>query len=215
MPSYRRDRPERRGPPSRSGPAREEEEEQEERPRSFLRRPPGERDPSTPAPRPAERRSWSDFIVPESEKADPGFDYSRVWSIWEPGRGRGRESAAPPPPRRSESYQARTQSERPVVDPSLWFDQGRIWNAVQTVRADSRFHPGRAVAIMQLPIPASNETTRQENLSRMFGVARAGLSAFLEDLAYAINYGKPREIPGRVRFGPDSKGFYWLWYDEQ
>lgn len=212
MPSYRRDRPERRGPPPRPHHAHAEEEA-EEAPRSFLRRPPGQRDPSSP-PRPAERGSWSDFIVPESEKADPHFSYSRVWSVWEPGRGRGRESAAPPPPPRSESYQARTQSERPVVDPELWFNQGRIWNAVQTVRADSRFHPGRAIAIMQLPIPASSEATRQENLSRMFGMAVAELPIFLDDLTYAINHGKPREIPGRVRFGPDSKGFYWLWYDE-
>lgn len=213
MPSYRKDRPERRGPPPRPHHAHAEEEA-EEAPRSFLRRPPGERDPSAPAPRPAERGSWSDFIVPESEKADPNFSYSRVWSVWEPGRGRGRESAAPPPPPRSESYQARTQGERPVVDPELWFNQGRIWNAVQTVRADSRFRPGRAIAVVQLPIPSSSEATRQENLSRMFGVAVAQLPAFLDDLTYAINHGKPREIPGRIKFGPDDKGFYWLWYTE-
>lgn len=228
MPSYRKDRPSRPGPSEHRGPPERreaEEEEREERPRSFRSssfvRPGFE----PMAPRPAERRSWSDFVVPASEKADPNYKYSRVFTIFAPG-GRaaaGPERQAPPPPRQERSQ----RSAPPEVDPSVWFDQSRIWNAVQTVRQDSRFRVGSPVAVVQVSNPIPDDQKRAEEMIRFFRIPRQDveryqpsqywpglLNPFLDELAYAINYAKPREIPGTIRFQKAPDGSMWMAYQE-
>lgn len=227
MPSYRKDKPERRGSiPQRP---RSSEGEEERRPRpSFIR----ERESSRPGYQelpPRQERDWTEFVVPESERADPNFQYSRIFDIFAPGR-RGSPPPPPPPreaPPRAESQRAARPTEPPAVDPSRWFDQGRIWNAVHAAREDRRYRPGYPVAIVQVSPPIPDDARRAEELIRFFGVpaSDAGrfrgqelwtrlLNPFLEELTYGLNYGKPREIPGGVKFQKAPDGSFWLAYTE-
>jgi hypothetical protein len=234
MPSFRKDRPERRGPPGRSH--REEPEESEERsrpgpgPSSFLRRPEGMRPSYESAPRVPDRsRDWTDFIVPASEKADPNFKYSKVFDVFAPSnRGRGQSMPPPPPPpREGPREERRPGNAAPSVSPANWFDMNRVWAAVQTVKADQRFRPGSPVAVVQISNPSSDEERRARDLIRFFGIPPTDahrfhgpelwtklLSPFLDELAYAINYEKPREIPGKVKFQVGNDGSFWLAYTE-
>jgi len=175
-------------------------------------------------------KDWTEFVVPESERADPNFQYSRIFDIFVPGRGRG--SAPPPPPReappRAEGQRpARGANEPPVVDPSRWFDQNRIWSAVQAAREDRRYRPGYPVAIVQVSSPIPDDVRRAEELIRFFGVPASDasrfrgqelwtrlLNPFLDELTYGINYGKPRGIPGGVKFQKAPDGSFWLAYTE-
>lgn len=238
MPSYRRDRPERpAGRPSArpsarpSGPfervRREEPEEEGEQPRGFRAAYPRSELPS----RPVERRSWSDFIVPESEKRDPNFQYSRIFDIFAPGSRRAGPSAREPqrdyqasPPPRAEQ---RRRSGPPEVDPSVWFDLNRIWGAVKTVRQDPRFRVGSPVAVVQVSNPIPDDIRRAEEMIKFFRIPRQDvekfqpseywsklLNPFLEELAYSINDAKPVQFPGSIRFQKAGDGSMWMAYQE-
>jgi predicted methyltransferase len=113
------------------------------------------------------------------------------------------------------------------VNPANWFDMSRVWAAVQTVRADQRFRPGSPVAVVQVSNPSRDEERRAQDLIRFFGIPPADaqrfhgpelwtklLSPFVDELAYAINYEKPREIPGKVKFQVGNDGSFWLAYVE-
>lgn len=218
MPSYRRDRPGAPAPGGRpSGPPprfrREEQEPEEETPSSFrrpsfLRR---EGLPSEFASRPvgpAERRELWEVLVPESEREDPYFDYDKVFEIL-PRLRRGQAPPPPPreaPPRAEPTRPARGPGQPPVVDAGRFFDLGRIWNAVAALRRDPRFKAGSPVAVVR--------TAPQAEVDRFFGVGAQDVAAFLDELSYAINAEKPRELPGRFLFQRGHDGFVWLAYVE-
>lgn len=225
MPSYRKDRP---GRPESSPVSRERSFEEEEQPRSrhsFSRE--TSRSGFSDLPMVQERaRSWADFVVPESEKADPNFQYHKVFDIFSPGR---RGAAAPPPPQPGprESQRQEQRTTRPEVDPTVWFDLNRVWDAVDRVRSDQRFRPGSPVAVVQVSPPSRDENTRAEHLIRFFGIPQSEaqkyrsaeiwprlLNPFLQELAYGITHAKPSGVPGKFRFQTGNDGSFWLAYVE-
>jgi hypothetical protein len=206
--------------------------------RTFEKGQPEEKNPGAfrvfaPAPDRVKRsaKDWMDVIVPSDELEDPYYDYSQVFSIFD--KGRRTRGAAPMPTPREGGEEPRGQGARPVrnqppiVDPANWFDLNRIWAAVQTVRADSRFTPGKPVAVVKIGNAARSEAERAQDLIRFFRippeeVRRFSASAlwsellnpFLDELAYSLNYVKPREFPGKMRFQAGNDGSYWLGYLE-
>lgn len=234
MPSYRRDRPS-GGRPDRGSarPTSFRREEPEEE--SQFRRPPMFRHEGGPGPGPSEfasrpvsydkRMALWERLVPQSEREDPHFDYGQaVFGQFRKGRG---AAAAPPPPqgeaprgyergaergaeRGPERGPQRPQREpggEPLIDAALFFDLGRIWNAVATLRQDSRFKVGSAVAVVR--------TAPQNEVHKFFRIDPADVTYFLEELSYSINAVKPRELPGRFLFQKGADGFVWLAYVEQ
>ncbi len=246
MASFRRDMPGRRFPPRPGTPERAQEaasererEEPQERaygpgPGFSSQRESGFRRTFEPTPlreRPS-KRHWTDIVVPESEKEDPYHEYTKVFTIFEKGR-RAPGAAPMPPPREGPAESSRSErpgrapNQPPMVDPSNWFDLGRIWAAIQTVRSDPRFTPGKPVAVVKIGNAARSETERAQDLIRFFRIPPEEvrrfstsvlwsdlLNPFLDELAYALNTVKPREFPGKVRFQAGNDGSYWLGYLE-
>ncbi len=228
MPSYRRDRPERgprpgsergprpgRGPgpgPERPRPFPREEEEifEEERP-SFTPFSRGGGTPFTSRPiPPSERLELEDVLVPKAEREDPRFDYGRVFEMF-PRWGRGQRPSpsagpgpreAPPGPERPR----RTPGGAPAFDAGMFFDLVRIWSAAGQLRQDPRFRRGSPVAVVR--------TAPQAEAHNFFRVRPEEVMPLLEELAYAINYVKPRELPGSFLFQKGADGFLWLAYVE-
>jgi hypothetical protein len=223
MPSYRKDRPERRefreGPPEalRRGPT------------SFRRELPEGESPFSSRPIPPEERTpelW-EILVPESERLDPYFNYAEnVFGIVAPGASRTAEpqptrGQAPPPPREA-PRPARREPRK--IDPHVL---NSIWGQIGALRRDSRFHPGSPVAVLQVARATKDEAARVNDLVRFFPdlgqeveryrgsqIWRDIVDPYLEDLAYSINYQKPRELPGRVLFQSGRDGSFWLAYTE-
>lgn len=229
MPSYRRDRPA-SGP--RPGPRptsfrREEPEEGESqfrRPSMFRREggPGGHSEFASRPVSPSERRELWEVLVPKSEQEDPYFDYSKVFEVLRPARGgggagaprgyEGPRSEAPrgaergPGPERGSQRPAREAGAPPLLDAAQFFDLPRIWNAVMALKHDPRFKVGSPVAVVR--------TAPQNEVHRFFRIQPGDVAGFLDELAYAINTVKPRELPGRFLFQRGADGFVWLAYVE-
>lgn len=165
---------------------------------------------------PDKRMELWERLVPQSEREDPDFDYGRaVFEQFRPSRG---AASAPPPPRGEAPRGAERGTERgprrpqrepggePLLDAALFFDLGRIWNAVATLRQDSRFKIGSAVAVVR--------TAPQNEVHKFFRIPPEDVSYFLDELSYSINAVKPRELPGRFLFQKGADGFVWLAYVE-
>jgi len=238
MVSFRRDMPER----GRRFPTqREEAEERGELRRGFPQRPPSEAYYPQER-RPEENRHWSDYL-PTVYRKTAYDDWDVIFSVFVPkGAAPAREGPRIPPqtaprggpqagPRSAPEVQAqratRAPGQPPGVDASDWLDLKRIWSAIAAVKADPRFTPGRQTPIVKITNPTRSEDELAEQLIRFFRIPPEEvrqytaqtiwtqlLNPFLDELAYAINYGKPREVPGRVLFQKGSDGCYWLWYVE-
>jgi hypothetical protein len=230
MPSYRRDRPSSARPSGRPGgpgprPSsfrREEPEEEEQgfRRPSFLRREGGPSEFASRPVGPSERRELWEVLVPKSEQEDPYFDYSKVFEVLRPGRGatpRGYEGPRAEAPRgagyergpeRGPGSQrpAREPGAPPLLDAGQFFDLSRIWNAVMALKHDPRFKVGSPVAVVR--------TAPQAEVHRFFRIQPGDVAPFLDELSYAINTVKPRELPGRFLFQRGADGFVWLAYVE-
>lgn len=233
MPSYRKDKPS--GDPARpSGrPMRQEPEEDEPRePRSFSFR----QEPRGYASRPVSSQSrddefW-DVLVPKSERDDPHFDYSKIFDVFaknpshrEAAREAPRERFRPErgPERGPEQERSQRRQDQPVLDPSLWFDMNRISSTVAGAKRDPRFRAGSPIALVQVARPQRDEEGRADELIRFFRIPESEvrkypgreiwpklIHPFLDELAYALNSGKPREFPGRFLF-QEGKGDGSLW----
>lgn len=232
MPSYRRDRPGGR-PPLR--PRSEEAEEEPEERRPFRRTEYASR-PITPEARRSGGGFWDvpmEAIVPESERRDPNFDYSRIFERFSKNpRAQQREEPRRAPEReesRREERAPRPEARRPEVDPSLWLDLNRIWSNVERVTRDQRFRRGVPVPVERITAPRRTEEERAGELIRFFRIPEEEvrrysgneiwsglLHPFLDALTAAINRAKPREIQGQFFFQePRSKdGSLWLTYME-
>lgn len=248
----------------------EEEEEGESQRPSSIRREAGAPPSSSPwrrewepgpGPRaePIRRRgpTLTELLVPASEREDPFFEYSKVFSR----RGRAvapaqgpRAEAAPGYARRGAAPEGGPQTRRPgraregppQVDPKNWFDEQKIFDAARRVRADSRFQPGSPVALVQIApargpqdaqragartkeeMAAAIEALRAEDLVRFFRIPKQEverhasmvelwaqtLTPFLDELSYAFNVAKPKDLPGQFGFQPGRDGSFWLAYME-
>lgn len=170
---------------------------------------------------PSQRQELWEVLVPKSEQEDPYFDYSKVFEVLRPSRGaqsrgyEGPRSEAPrggagpgpgPGPGQSSQRPVREPGAPPVLDAAQFFDLSRIWNAVVALKHDPRFRGGSPVAVVR--------TAPQAEVHRFFRIQPSDVAPFLDELAYAINTVKPRELPGRFLFQRGTDGFVWLAYVE-
>lgn len=185
------------------------------------------------------RELW-EFIVPESERQDPYFDYGKVFEVLRPTRGAerprpeagpgpayARREGAPPPPPQESRRAARGREGPPTVDPRNWFDTQAIWEAARRVRADSRFRPGSPVALVQVAPASRDEAARAADLISFFRIPRQEVDRYqgariwsdllhplLDEMSYAFNTAKPQDLPGQFAFQSGKDGSFWLAYME-
>jgi hypothetical protein len=235
MPSYRKDRPDpERGPrpgphhgphqgpgprpmperPRRPFPPEEEGEPLTDEDFGYLRRERpsftrGGGTPYTSRPIPPEERlELEDVLVPDAERIEPEVDYNMVFSMF-PRWGQRRPAVGPGPsemPGAGPQRGGRAPGGAPAVDPSMFFDLSRIWAAAGQLRQDQRFRSGSPVAVVRM-MP-------QAEAHRVLRVRPEEVTPLLEEIAYAVNYVKPRELPGRFLFTTGKDGFIWLAYVE-
>jgi hypothetical protein len=113
------------------------------------------------------------------------------------------------------------------VDPRNWFDTQAIWDAARKVRSDSRFRPGSPVALVQVAPASPNEASRATDLIRFFRIPPQEVQRYegariwsdllhplLDEMSYAFNEAKPRDLPGQFAFQAGRDGSFWLAYME-
>lgn len=142
-------------------------------------------------------------------------------------RGGGGPRPGPAPAAGPGQRPARRREGPPTVDPRNWFDVDAIWNGVRQRKADQRFRPGAPVGIVQIAPASADEMSRARDLVRFFRIPKAEadkhpgraiwdslLHPFMDELSYAFNHGKPRDIPGTIGFQAGRDGSFWLGYME-
>ena len=101
-----------------------------------------------------------------------------------------------------------------------------VWAGVRQRKADSRFQKGTPVGVIQISPARPDEASRAADLLRFFRVPKAQtqnisgrelwamLHEFMDELSYAMNAVRPKDIPGEVGFQAGRDGSFWLGYVE-